>query len=96
MSTSLSLVVSFFIEMANSSSSENEVFLMNGELIFNQLASETDLLISVDPDRQSLIDSLGRERIFHGSNVVNKQPPFHPKTEGLVIISLVNGSSWNH
>jgi len=50
-------------------------------LIYN-VAENADLLISVDPDRQMLIDSLGRERFFHGTNVVYKDPPFHPEIEG--------------
>ena len=50
-------------------------------LVYN-VAQKADLLISVDPDRQMLIDSLGRERFFHGTNVVYKGPPFHPEIEG--------------
>lgn len=42
-----------------------------------------DLLpISVNPDRQRLVDSLGREVFFHGTNIVVKQFPWHPETEG--------------
>lgn len=29
-----------------------------------------------------IIDSLGRERLFHGMNVVVKGPPWIPETEG--------------
>ncbi|XP_057303553.1 endoglycoceramidase-like isoform X2 [Hydractinia symbiolongicarpus] len=43
---------------------------------------EANLLISVNPDTQMLVDSLGRERFFHGTNVVVKHPPFHPETTG--------------
>ena len=46
-------------------------------------STATDLLpISVNPDRQRLVDSLGREVFFHGTNVVVKQFPWHPETEG--------------
>ena len=43
---------------------------------------EAPLLINVNADRQQLIDSLGRERFFHGTNVVYKHFPFHPTLEG--------------
>ena len=43
---------------------------------------DADLLITVDPERQQFIDSLGRERFFHGTNIVVKEPPYHPKTTG--------------
>ena len=42
----------------------------------------TDLFISVNPETNMLVDSLGRERIFHGTNVVVKHKPFHPELEG--------------
>ena len=29
-----------------------------------------------------LVDSLGRERFFHGTNVVVKHKPFHPDLNG--------------
>ncbi|CAF3559233.1 unnamed protein product [Rotaria sp. Silwood1] len=34
--------------------------------------------IQVDPDTQHFVDEFGRIRIFHGVNVVYKQPPFLP------------------
>lgn len=34
--------------------------------------------IQIDPDSQHFIDEFGRVRIFHGVNVVYKQPPFLP------------------
>ncbi|CAM4966051.1 unnamed protein product [Rotaria socialis] len=34
--------------------------------------------IQVDPDTQHFVDEFGRVRIFHGVNVVYKQPPFLP------------------
>lgn len=40
------------------------------------------LPISVNPNRQKLVDSLGREVYFHGTNIVVKQFPWHPDTEG--------------
>ncbi|XP_066919762.1 endoglycoceramidase-like [Clytia hemisphaerica] len=42
----------------------------------------SDLFISVNPETNMLVDSLGRERIFHGTNVVVKHKPFHPELEG--------------
>lgn len=46
-------------------------------------SSAANLLpISVNPERQRLVDSLGREVFFHGTNVVVKQFPWHPETEG--------------
>ena len=44
--------------------------------------AEASLLITVNPSRQQLVDSLGREVYFHGSNVVYKHTPFHPTTSG--------------
>jgi len=38
--------------------------------------------ISVNPETQMLLDNHGRERFFHGTNVVVKHAPFHPETEG--------------
>lgn len=43
---------------------------------------DVSLLITVNPETQQFVDSLGRERFFHGTNVVVKQPPYHPKTTG--------------
>ena len=40
------------------------------------------LSISVKPETQRLVDSFGREVFFHGTNVVVKQFPWHPETEG--------------
>ena len=34
----------------------------------------------VDPERNRIIDGFGRERIFHGENVVMKTTPFVPIT----------------
>ena len=42
----------------------------------------TDLFINVNPATNMLVDSVGRERFFHGTNVVFKHAPFHPETEG--------------
>ena len=44
--------------------------------------NDADLLINVNPERQQFVDSLGRERFFHGTNIVVKGPPYHPRTEG--------------
>ena len=44
--------------------------------------NDASLLISVNPERQQLVDSFGRERFFHGTNVVVKHFPFHPTLEG--------------
>ena len=38
--------------------------------------------VSVNPDNQRFVDPSGRELFFHGTNVVVKQFPWHPKTEG--------------
>ena len=38
--------------------------------------------ITVNPANQRLVDELGRERFFHGTNIVIKQFPWHPKEEG--------------
>ena len=43
---------------------------------------DASLLININPERQQFIDSLGRERFFHGTNIVVKEPPYHPKTTG--------------
>nr|BAB16370.1 endoglycoceramidase [Cyanea nozakii] len=43
---------------------------------------DASLLISVNPETQQLVDSLGRERFFHGTNVVVKHKPYHPSVEG--------------
>ena len=42
----------------------------------------TDLFITVNPDTNMLLDSQGRERFFHGTNVVVKHKPFHPELNG--------------
>ena len=50
---------------------------------FLAVFSAANLLpISVNPQRQKLVDSLGREVYFHGTNVVVKSFPWHPETEG--------------
>ena len=38
--------------------------------------------ISVDPQTQRLVDNLGREVLIHGTNIVIKEFPWHPKTDG--------------
>ena len=50
--------------------------------VFIPLCAGCLLPISVNPNRQKLIDSLGREVYFHGTNVVVKQFPWHPDTKG--------------
>ena len=40
------------------------------------------MLITVNPERQQLVDTYGREVFFHGTNVVIKQFPYHPETSG--------------
>ena len=40
------------------------------------------LQISVDPETQRLIDTQGREVLIHGTNIVIKEFPWHPKSEG--------------
>ncbi|CAB3989848.1 endoglycoceramidase-like [Paramuricea clavata] len=40
------------------------------------------LQISVDPETQRLVDSVGREVLIHGTNIVIKEFPWHPKTKG--------------
>ena len=42
----------------------------------------TDSFISVNPDTNMLVDSMGRERFFHGTNVVMKQYPYYPLSTG--------------
>lgn len=52
-------------------------------LIKANLAAESqDSFISVNPETQMLVDKFGRERFFHGTNVVYKHAPFHPEVEG--------------
>ena len=34
----------------------------------------------VDPEKNRIVDGFGRERIFHGENVVMKTTPFVPIT----------------
>ncbi|XP_028411016.1 endoglycoceramidase-like [Dendronephthya gigantea] len=44
---------------------------------------QADLLqISVDPGTQRLVDTLGREILIHGTNIVIKKFPWHPETTG--------------
>ena len=51
-------------------------------LVISANGQATDLFISVNPETNMLVDSLGRERFFHGTNVVYKHKPFHPETTG--------------
>jgi hypothetical protein len=52
-------------------------------LIFSTQASPLPGgFISVDPTTSRLRDQDGRERIFHGTNVVYKAPPYIPQTNG--------------
>ena len=50
--------------------------------VFIPLSAGSLLPISVNPNRQKLVDSSGREVYFHGTNIVVKQSPWHPDTEG--------------
>ena len=45
-------------------------------------AQSTDMFISVNPDTNMLVDSMGRERFFHGTNVVMKKYPYYPLSTG--------------
>merc|ERR1711936_323408 len=47
-------------------------------LLFLQLSRSKKFL--VDPERNRILDGFGRERIFHGENVVMKTTPFVPIT----------------
>lgn len=38
-------------------------------------------LLSVNTNSQRIVDQDGRERIFHGTNVVYKSPPYYPITD---------------
>ena len=61
------------------------VVLLVGTCLRSAVSSrvgDASLFITVNPDRQQLVDSLGRERFFHGTNVVYKHFPFHPTLEG--------------
>lgn len=53
-------------------------------LCFSFAVGSTGFLfpISVNPENQRFVDSMGREVFFHGTNVVVKQFPWHPNTEG--------------
>lgn len=44
----------------------------------DSITGKIDLSIN---EKLRIIDSDGRERIFHGTNVVVKGPPYHPSTE---------------
>ena len=47
------------------------------------LYAKSNLLqIYVDPETQRLVDTLGREVLIHGTNIVIKEFPWHPKTQG--------------
>ncbi len=37
------------------------------------------LSLTVEKQNQALVDSDGRERLFHGTNIVVKGPPYHPE-----------------
>ena len=54
------------------------ILLLLGKVV-SQIA---DSFIFVNPDTNMLTDSFGRERFFHGTNVVVKHYPFHPETSG--------------
>eukprot|EP01133_Synstelium_polycarpum_P009144 gene9144-10727_t len=64
------------------------------------IAIVVSALISVDVNTQSLVDEVGRVRIFHGVNVVYKIFPWHPSTDGfdpvtsLVAEDIANLQSW--
>ena len=45
-------------------------------------AQSTDMFISVNPETNMLVDSMGRERFFHGTNVVMKKYPYYPLSTG--------------
>jgi len=45
-------------------------------------AQPANRFISVNPDTQTFVDNAGRERFFHGTNVVYKHFPYHPETTG--------------
>ena len=57
-------------------------FLAYHPIYARPYANDANLLINVNPERQQFVDSLGRERFFHGTNIVVKGPPYHPKLEG--------------
>lgn len=46
------------------------------------ISEKSDGFISVNPETNMFIDGYGRERFFHGTNVVVKHFPFHPETTG--------------
>ncbi|PFX24960.1 endoglycoceramidase-like [Stylophora pistillata] len=56
------------------------IFLLASAFVHSVTANL--LPISVNPARQRLVDSLGREVFFHGTNVVAKSFPWHPEIEG--------------
>ena len=58
------------------------LFILAATISGFPVENDASLLISVNPERQQLVDSLGRERFFHGTNVVVKHFPFHPTLEG--------------
>ena len=49
-------------------------------LFLLQVASRLSTKFLVDPEKNRIIDGYGRERIFHGENVVMKTTPFVPIT----------------
>ncbi|DBA00768.1 TPA: hypothetical protein N0F65_004673 [Lagenidium giganteum] len=50
--------------------------------LFAATALASENVISVDPATHHFVDGLGRTRIFHGVNVVEKAPPYHPVIDG--------------
>ena len=50
-------------------------------LVISANGQATDLFISVNPETNMLVDCLGRERFFHGTNVVQKDPPYYPEDD---------------
>ena len=50
-------------------------------LVISANGQATDLFISVNPETNMLVDSIGRERFFHGTNVVKKEPPYYPEDD---------------
>ena len=58
------------------------LFLICNAISAKASENEASLLININPDRQQFVDSLWRERFFHGTNVVFKHFPFHPTLEG--------------
>lgn len=49
-------------------------------LVLATICASTATKFSVDTEKNRIIDGQGRERIFHGTNVVFKTTPFIPIT----------------